>query len=268
MSETNNFYAFRPLRAGTGFLFLILVMLLLAACSKQELHRDLTENQANEVVAALSEAGISSSKEALEDNIWSVSVAEDDFSQAVQLLRTTGLPRERFDSLGDVFKKEGFTSSPLEERARLIYGLSQELSHTISEIDGVVQARVHLTLPQPDPLSREVPLSSASVFIKYRPGFDLDSQTAAVKSLVANSIEGLSYDKVSVVMVPGVAPVAKANDNLLPGFGWLRWFALVAAIAVTIFAAYHFVKGRKSARKSQIIVSGSSDKNYASDERK
>ncbi|MGK6325166.1 type III secretion system inner membrane ring lipoprotein SctJ [Sphingomonas sp. DT-51] len=186
--------------------------LLLAACGGQEIHTGLTENEANEIVAALGTAHISATKAAGEKGTWNVDVATADFARSVEVLRANGLPREDFETLGTVFKKEGFTSSPLAERARLIYGLSQELSHTISNIDGVVQARVHITMPEADPLSRQAPPASAAVFVKYRPGFDLRGQTGAIKSLVTNSIEGLTYDRVSVVMLAArPMPVADAS---------------------------------------------------------
>jgi type III secretion protein J len=49
--------------------------------------------------------------------------------------------------MGKVFKREGFVSSPLEERARLVHAMSQEIANTINNIDGVVTARVHLVVP-------------------------------------------------------------------------------------------------------------------------
>lgn len=211
----------------------LLAALALAACGTEELHRDLDENQANAIVAALSQEGIAATKEpGEEDDTWTVGVGQSEFAEAVSILRAQGLPGETFKSLGDVFAKEGFTSSPLEERARLIYGLSQELAHTISAIDGVVQARVHMTLPEPDPLTQEGPPSSASVFVKYRPGFSLEKQTGAIKTLVANSIEGLAYERVSVVMVPSAAPAAATPVPTVELAGTLRTVVLGLALAL------------------------------------
>lgn len=224
--------------------------LALAACGTQELHRDLTEDQANAIVAALAEKGIASDKQGGDEGTWSIGVADGDFAQAVSVLREQGLPGENFVSLGDVFKKEGFTSSPLEERARLIFGLSQELSQTVSAIDGVVQARVHITMPETDPLTREVPASSASVFVKYRPGFRVENQTGPIKTLVANSVEGLTYDRVSVVMVPAAAPVAQPVKDDLVLTGDLRLIAALLAGALVLTGVWRWWSTRRAAESS------------------
>jgi type III secretion protein J len=190
----------------------LLAALALAGCGSQELYGHLKEAQANDMIAALRDAQVDASKSSDKDGQWSVAVDPASFSKAIQMLRAKGLPREDFANLGTLFEKKGLVSSPTEERARLIYGLSQELSHTVSEIDGVVQARVHLAMPEADPLSDKVKPASAAIFVKYQPGYDLRGQTGAIKSLVINSIEGLAYDKVSVVMVPSqAAPPPEAS---------------------------------------------------------
>lgn len=178
----------------------------LAACSGQELYRNIDETEANEMVAALSREGIASEKIAGDDGAFSVEVAQGDFSRSVEVLQENGLPREKFESLGTLFKKEGFSSSTIEQKARLLFGLSQELSHTISQFDGVVEARVHLAIPEKNGLTGVAEPPSASVFIKYREGFDLRSQTAAIKALVTNGVEGLEYDNVSIAMTE-ITPV-------------------------------------------------------------
>ena len=189
--------------------------LALSACESQEVYGKLHESEANEAVAVLQQADIRATKSSGAEGEWSISVDPEDFPRAVEVLKAKGLPRGDFASLGQIFEKKGFVSSPTEERARLVYGLSQELSHTVSEIDGVVQARVHLAIPEPDPLSEKVKPSSAAVFVKYQPGYDLRDQTGAIKSLVTNSIEGLAYERVSVVMVPSQAAPDESADPIV-----------------------------------------------------
>lgn len=44
--------------------------------------------------------------------------------------------------------------------------------------------------------------ASASVFIKHAADVQLDAYVPQIKQLVNNGIEGLSYDRISVVLVP------------------------------------------------------------------
>src|SRR5262245_27429949 len=190
----------RRLATATGALLLA----LLVGCSNQELYGQLSERQANEMVAVLRSAGIDAEKQSHEGK-FSVLTAKGDFPQAVRMLNAQGYPRESFDSMGKVFKREGFVSSPLEERARLMHAMSQEISNTIANIDGVVTARVHLVVPERNPLIDKPQPAAAAVFIKHRPDRDLTSQITQIKALVVNSIEGLTYDNVTVALFPAEA---------------------------------------------------------------
>ncbi|HEU5296753.1 MAG TPA: type III secretion inner membrane ring lipoprotein SctJ [Burkholderiaceae bacterium] len=175
--------------------------LMLAACSEQELYGELSERQANEMVAVLRSAGIAAEKTSHEGK-FAVTTSRSDFPQAVRALNAQGYPRESFDTMGKVFKREGFVSSPLEERARLMHATSQEIANTIANIDGVVTARVHVVMPERNPLVDKPQPAAASVFIKHRPDKNLSAQTAQIKALVVNSIEGLAYDNVTVALFP------------------------------------------------------------------
>jgi type III secretion protein J len=216
---------------------LIGLSLLLAGCSRVDLYGKLTEPQANDMIAVLQSAGISATKQDNGEAGWSISTGQSDFSRAIAVLHAQGYPREDFASLGTIFKKEGFVSSPTEEQARLNYGMSQELAHTLSDIDGVVQARVHLALPQNEPLSDKRQPASAAIFIKYRPGANIDSQVGKIKALVVNSVEGLSYDNVSVETfpaepLPGVA-IGGGNEVVAAGLSYLA-LPLLLLLAVPL----------------------------------
>lgn len=199
-----------PLVAG----LLIVLAALGTGCSQQELYGQLSERQANEMVAVLRSAGLSADKARRENNKFALTTAASDFSRAVEMLHGAGYPREHFDSLGEVFKKEGFVSTPLEERARFMHALSQELSSTIAQIDGVVVARVHLAVPEKDPLADKPKTAAASVFIKHRAEVDLAPHLGRIKALVVNSVEGLPYEAVTVVTFPAEAwPAAAGGRN-------------------------------------------------------
>lgn len=175
--------------------------LVLGAC-KTDLYTKLSEREANEMVALLLDKGIPASRVGAKDGTSSVQVEDGRFAQAVEVLKAGGYPRQSFTNMGEVFKGGGLIASPTEERARYVYALSEELSKTISSIDGVLSARIHVVLPKNDLLKQDATPSSASVFIRHDQDAPLKTLLPQIKMLVANSIEGLSYEKVSVVFVP------------------------------------------------------------------
>ncbi len=174
---------------------------LLAGC-QVDLYSKLTEAEANEMIALLQRNAISATRMAAKDGSITLRIDDHSFANAVVLLNEAGLPRHKFATMGEIFADTKLISSPTEERARLVYALSQELSRTLSEIDGVISARVHLVLPRSDPLKEHDKPSSASVFIKYDPDLAVVALLPQIKTLVTNSVEGLIYEKVSVVFVP------------------------------------------------------------------
>ncbi len=179
-----------------------LVALLLAACGNRvELLKDVSEAEANEALAVLLQAGISAGKLPGKEGVVSLDVEQAQVARAITILNAEGLPHERYAKMGDVFRKEGLISSPLEERARYLWALSQELSATVSQIDGVIKARVHVVLPERSSGGDPALPSSAAVFIKHKADYKLDDAIPQVKRLVSNSIPGLSADKVTVVML-------------------------------------------------------------------
>lgn len=232
MHSVQNVYLFHAigLRRMTGKLARIAAVLFcaisLTACSV-ELFANLDQKQANDIVATLFRHGIPAQRSVTKNGKYTVHVDQNRFSEAVAILNDSGLPKQDFASMGEVFKNEGIVASPVQERAQMIYALSQELSRTVSEIDGVLSARVHLVLPENDPLRQQLIPSSASVFIRHASTASLTELVPQVKMLVANGVAGLSYDKVSVVLVPVVGRdrdvVASADPEMEAFLGlWMH----------------------------------------------
>jgi type III secretion protein J len=188
------------------YLSIVLLCSLIFGCGgRVELLNDISEAEANEAMASLLNAGISSSKIPGKEGMVSLDVEQSQVAKAIAILHAEGLPRERFAKMGDVFRKEGLISSPLEERVRYIWALSQELSATLAQIDGVIKARVHVVLPEKAGGGEPMTPSSAAVFIKHKPEILLEDAIPQIKRLVSNSIPGLSSEKVTVVMLPSTA---------------------------------------------------------------
>ena len=161
-------------------------------------------------MAALLDSGINASKAPSPDKkTWEVRIAQGDFPMAMQVLHSKGLPRRQSETLGELFKKEGFASSALEEKARYIYGLQEAMRQKLLKLDGVVDADVSIALPDRDPLGGDARESSASVFIYQAPGVDLRDRETDLKVGVKDGIEGLDdVNKVTIKFFTVAAPAA------------------------------------------------------------
>ncbi len=228
----------------------VALCLLLAACST-ELNSGLSQREANEMVALLVRTGIPAYRQTdAKDHTETVFVESGRFADAVDLLSAHGLPRTTHPTIADVFKGGGLVSSPIEERARMIYAMGEELSRSLSEIDGVLDARVHIVLPDNDPMRRDTAPASAAVFIRYATDTQVAQLLPQIKQLVANGVEGLSYDKVSVVMVPAAVtpPVNEANVPVEIAGMWVsrdsaRALQLVLGAAAAVLLALAGLSG-------------------------
>lgn len=231
---------------------LLFCMLLLGGCSDEtDLFTGLTEQDSNEVIARLADQHIDARKR-MEKNGVVVTVATGEMNRAVRVLDAAGLPRHSRTSLGEIFKKEGVISTPLEERARYIYALSQELESTLSQIDGVIVARVHVVLPERVAPGEPVQPASAAVFIKYSASLDPDSVRGRIQQMVASSIPGMSTQstdskKFAIVFVPAVefqetrqwaslGPF-KVDDADLPFWNAMLWLMPAGAMLLLLVVA-------------------------------
>jgi len=176
-------------------------------CGGEELLHGLEESQANEVIVALDEGGIAARK--VRDDgaevAWTVSVPAREAARAHRLLAERELPRARPPGFGDVFGSGSMVPTPTEEHARYLHALAGELARSVEAIDGVVEARVHLGLPQADPLRPgEPPAPRGAVLIKCRPAAceAVRALEPGIRALVAGAADRLEAAAVSVVVAP------------------------------------------------------------------
>ena len=174
--------------------------LLLAGCNMTELYSQLDEQEGNEMLALLLQHNISSRKRPQKGNMVSLEVNTHRIPEAMELLRKNGYPRDKFSTFKDLFNADKLIATPYEDRTRYTYGLSQELASTLSRVDGVMTARVHLVLPGDD--DKEARAASAAVFIKHNPNYDMVEHIPKMKSVVASGIESIDYEAVNVALFP------------------------------------------------------------------
>ncbi|MFZ5608732.1 MAG: flagellar basal-body MS-ring/collar protein FliF [Pseudomonadota bacterium] len=87
-----------------------------------------------------------------------------------------------------------------------------ELARTISTINTVRDARVHLVLPERELFSRTQNKPSASVALRTRGGNLTQQQVQAIRYLVAASVPGLDPNRVSIIDQNG-ALLARSEDG-------------------------------------------------------
>lgn len=223
---------------------LLLPLVILVGC-KSSLFESLDEDQANQIVAVLSQHGIDGVKKRNADKTWSVSVDRAKIVAATELTREYALPHGGHANLGELFSRQGLISNPGEDQVRYVYGLTQELSETLEKIDGVLVARVHIVQPERDALMRQVAPPSASVMIRYRSDYNLEFMSDKIRGLVAGSVEGLTPDHVYLTVVPVTPAIATADavnggDNgacaSASGLGDPRRAGTVVLIVLTVLA--------------------------------
>lgn len=221
-------------------------LLLLAACGRQELFAKLDERAANDVVAELQLAGITARKDGVGKDGWSVSVSQGDFATAVTVLNEAGLPRRDYDTLGSVFAKSGYGTTPFEERNRYIHARQQELRALIEQIDGVTAARVQLALPPPTNSLSTTPATppSASVVVRYRPGVDVREKLGEIQLLVANATDGLDVRRVAVQFYPARDTARAAPTREGDGDGTLM-LLLPLGVGLLGLAGWQAVRQRR-----------------------
>lgn len=246
----------RKPRAARGLMVLLTVLCLFLSACQVEVYQGLNEHQANEMLSLLLKNGIKVRKKSMGKTGFTLSVEEERLIQALDILNENNLPRENYKSLGTVFAGQGMISSPTEEQARMAHALSQELADTFSRIDGVLSSRVHVVLPVIDQASDTRTPPSAAVFLRHTPESVAVNMVPKIRELTASAVPGLSYDKVSVMLVPmrESISVPRSGDSETPLpyalLGILAGLLLLGVVAYVLLDKFLFSSRRTDAGTS------------------
>jgi flagellar M-ring protein FliF len=160
------------------------------------LYANLGQQDAAQITQALDTNGV---PYRLEGANGAIMVPADKVHEARMKLAGQGLP-EGDGGFAMMSKDPGFGVSQFMESARYQHALETELAKTISSMQTIAAARVHLALPRQSAFVRDRRPPSASVFVQLKPGRRLESeQTTAIINLVASSIPELLAAQVTVV---------------------------------------------------------------------
>lgn len=175
----------------------------------------LSEREANQIVVALDRAAIAASKveePGGEKNRYEVEVGAAEVTRALQILEAEQLPKPTPAGFEQLYPVTGLVATPEEERARWVAASAGELSRSLERLEGVLDARVHLALPEvPRSLDAEQSLPKASALIRRRhDAAPVDE--SMVRALIAGAVDGLSSERVTVVQVVGYpTPVTRPS---------------------------------------------------------
>lgn len=129
-------------------------------------------------------------------------------------LAASGLPKGNSVGFEMLQQDQGITTSRFMETARYRHALEGELGRTVSHLDGIVDARVHLAIPRQSAFLENDEKPSASVLVNLGGTNALDkSSIAAISRLVASSIPGLESQNVTVVDQTGRLLSVEADNN-------------------------------------------------------
>ncbi|HEY7774786.1 MAG TPA: flagellar basal-body MS-ring/collar protein FliF [Marinagarivorans sp.] len=127
-------------------------------------------------------------------------VATDKLHQARLKLAERGIPGNKSVGFELLDEEQPLGTSQFMESARYKRSLEGELSRTISSINSVRGARVHLAIPKASVFVRDGREPSASVFLDLFPGRNIENrQVKGIANLVASSIPELKIENVTVV---------------------------------------------------------------------
>lgn len=236
------------------WLYLALMCLLLSVgCDEQILH-NLSEREANKIVSNLSDANLSVDKVLQPDGRWAISVAEADKMVALHRLEAQRLLSSQ-DPVSASSSRSSIVPSREEERFRYERSVSQSVEESIKALPGVLDARVHVNLPDRDPLfgSREGGRGSGSVLLVVDDTFTSDDGDIAA---LVSGAAGISRDVVGILRsAPERIETPVVDSNVVAGLHrqssaqrFLVWWPEavgVSAIVLSALVATTFVRRRR-----------------------
>ncbi|MBI2603790.1 MAG: flagellar M-ring protein FliF [Deltaproteobacteria bacterium] len=102
------------------------------------------------------------------------------------------------------FDHESFTRTEFEQEVLRQRAIQGELSRTISSIEGITSARVHIVMPRTSLFVREQKKPTAAIYINTKRGVSIDpKQIKGIQHLVSKSVEGLEPANITILNSEG-----------------------------------------------------------------
>lgn len=187
------------------------IYIMLGEPPRSKLHTNLPDGEKSKAVEILLANNIDVK---LNETTGTLEVLTDQYHRAKMVLAAEGMPQGIPDGYAQLADMQMGTSRSVEA-ARLRQTQELELARSISSLQSVQSARVHLAIPEKTAFVRESDPPQASVFLQIRPGESVDEgQVRAIVSLVATSVPGMMRSNVSVVDQTGRLLSGSMNDPM------------------------------------------------------
>jgi type III secretion protein J len=238
-----------------------LSIFFLSACEEQILH-DLSESEANRVISRFSGTDIIPTKVSQSDGRWAIAVPRGNSVSALSFLDSHRVLSSR-GAVGSKGAKGGLVPSREEQWFSYQRAVAQSIEDTLNSLGGVLEAHVHVNLPEHDPLlgrKRDVG-GTGSVLLVIDDRFsakdeDVSALVSGAAGLPAGSVtvlRSVAARNSTPVPEPAVPPMAQpvvSTETRLSGLPqWLSPEIACAAMGSFVCGTIGVVALRRRTRR-------------------
>ena len=182
---------------GFAVLLFVITYLTMNAPNYRPLMPGMNEADQQSAFEALKQADF---KPVLDQASGQITVPTSRYHEARIFLASKGLPKTNTTGIDSLKDQSAMTTSQFMEQVRYTQAMEQELARSITQIDSIQAARVHLAMPKQSVFVRDRTPPKASVVVTPFPGrYVSPTQVQALVHLVASSVPLMSTENVTVV---------------------------------------------------------------------
>ena len=135
----------------------------------------------------------------LESGGTTIQVPENEVYEQRMHFANIGIPQEGIVGY-EIFDQTKLGMTDFVQKLNYHRALEGELARTLTSIDEINQARIHIVIPKPALFEEDKKPTTASVVIRLRSGSTLRrDQVQGIANLIASSVEGLSPENISIL---------------------------------------------------------------------
>ena len=129
-----------------------------------------------------------------------ITIPANKYHEARIFLASKGIPKNGAMGIESLKDQSAMTTSQFMEQVRYVAAMEQELAKTITQIDSIQTARVHLAMPKQSVFVRDRTPPKASIVVTPFPGRAItQTQVQALIHLVSSSVPLMTTENVTVV---------------------------------------------------------------------